>query len=76
MLYPENTTTDKWAKFRDRVEVKMPGDCCVVCSNSKVKDPSISMHQLPSDAKKKQCWCETFDMPFDDVKVYHRVCSS
>ena len=53
----------------------MPGDRCVVCGNSKAKDPSISMHRFPSDAKKKQRWCEIFDMSYDDVKAYHRVCS-
>ena len=53
----------------------MPGDTCVVCGNTRVKDPSISMHCFPQDKTKRLRWLKALGLKDDDVGSHHRVCS-
>ena len=53
----------------------MPGDMCVVCGNTRVKDPSVSMHRFPQNKTKRLRWLKALGLKDDDVGSHHRVCS-
>ena len=53
----------------------MPGDTCVVCGNTRVKDPSVSMHRFPQDKTKRLRWLKALGLKDDDIGSHHRVCS-
>ena len=53
----------------------MPGDSCIVCGNTRKKDPSVSYHRFPSKKDARSSWLEAFDLSKDDIKPHHRVCS-
>ena len=53
----------------------MPGDRCIVCGNSRTKDPDASFHRFPSDLSKKQLWIAEFGLLEESVKPFSRVCS-
>lgn len=53
----------------------MPGDMCVVCGNTRVKDPSVSMHRFPQDKTKRLHWLKALGLKDDDIGSHHRVCS-
>ena len=53
----------------------MPGDTCIVCANTRAKDPSVSMHRFPKEKTKKQRWLKALELRDDDVGSHHRVCS-
>ena len=52
----------------------MPGDVCVVCGNTRAKDPSVSMHRFPKDKTKRLCWLMALGLKDDDVGSHQRVC--
>ena len=49
----------------------MPGDMCVVCGNTRVKDPSVSMHCFPQDKTKRLRWLKALELKDDDVDSHH-----
>ena len=53
---------------------KMTGHTCIVCGNSKAKDPSVTFHRIPKDAERRALWLEVFDIGVDVVKESTRVC--
>ena len=55
----------------------MPGDTCIVCGNTRAKDPSVSMHRFPQDKTKRLrwTWLQTLGLKDDHVRRHHRVCS-
>ena len=53
----------------------MPGDTCVVCGNTRVKDPSVSMHRFPQDKTKRLRWLKALGLKDDYIGSHHRVCS-
>ena len=53
----------------------MPGDTCVVCGNTRVSDPDISLHRFPSDPARRQLWLRAFHLSSEQVKPHFRVCS-
>ena len=53
----------------------MPGDTCIVCGNTRAKDPSVSMHRFPTERTKKQRWLKALKLTDDDVASHHRICS-
>jgi len=53
----------------------MPGDACIVCGNSRKKEPLLSYHRFPSDPEKQAMWIREFQLSEDQLKVYSRVCS-
>ena len=55
----------------------MPGDTCtcVACGNTRVKDPSASMHRFPQDSTKRLRWLKALGLKDGDVLSHHRVCS-
>lgn len=53
----------------------MPGDTCIMCGNTRAKDPSVSMHRFPMENTKKQRWLKALGLQDDEVGSHHRVCS-
>ena len=53
----------------------MPGDSCIVCGNSRAKDPGISMYRFPKNQEKRQRWLMCLNLEESGVKYHHRVCS-
>ena len=53
----------------------MPGDVCIVCGNTREKDPSVSMHHLLKESAKKDEWIKALNLDSSSIKGYHRVCS-
>ena len=53
----------------------MPGDTCVVCANTRAKDPSVSMHRFPQDKTKRLRWLKALGLKDEDIGSHHRVCS-
>ena len=53
----------------------MPGDQCIVCSNTRHKDKSVSLHRFPRKEPKRGRWLEALDLVEEDLKDFHRVCS-
>ena len=53
----------------------MAGDRCVVCGNSKAKDPNISMHRFPAGEMKRKRWIEIMGLAEGKVKQHSRICS-
>ena len=53
----------------------MPGDQCIVCSNTRHKDKNASLHRLPRKKPKRGRWLDALGQVEEDVKNFHRVCS-
>ena len=53
----------------------MPGDICIVCANTRKKDPSVSMHRFPKEKTKRLHWLKALGLKDDDIGRHHRVCS-
>ena len=51
----------------------MAGDRCVVCGNSKAKDPNISMHRFPAGEMKRKRWIEIMGLAEGKVKQHSRI---
>lgn len=47
----------------------MPGDRCVVCGNSRKRDPSASFHRVRKE------WISDLGLTIDRIKGFTRVCS-
>ena len=47
----------------------MPGDRCVVCGNSRAKDPSASFYRVRKE------WISELGLTVDCIKTFTRVCS-
>ena len=53
----------------------MPGDSCLVCGNTRSKDPSVSMYRFPKEQEKRRSWLTGLKLLEADVKDHHRICS-
>lgn len=53
----------------------MPGDTCVVCGNTRGKDPNVSFHRFPTDPARREVWLRVFQLEQSQVKAHFRVCS-
>ena len=53
----------------------MPGDACIVCGNSRKKEPLLSYHRFPSNPEKRAMWIRELQLSEDQLMVYSRVCS-
>ena len=53
----------------------MPGDVCIVCENSRTKDPGVSFHRFPTDPARREVWLSVFQLGQSQVKSHSRVCS-
>ena len=53
----------------------MPGNTCIVCRSTKVRDSSVSFHRFPKERSRRQRWIEALDLTSIAIKDYHRVCS-
>ena len=53
----------------------MPGDTCLVCKNSRAKDPNISFRRFPADPVVRGRWLRVFELEESQVKSYSKVCS-
>ena len=53
---------------------RMTGHTCVVYGNSKAKDPNVTFHRIPKDAKRRARWLEVFDICEEVIKESTRVC--
>ena len=53
----------------------MPGDSCIVCGNSRKKNPLLKYHRFPSDTERRAQWLQVFKITLKDIKPHHRVCS-
>ena len=45
----------------------MPGDSCLVCGNTRSKDPSVSMYRFPKE-QEKNSWLKGMKLLEADVK--------
>ena len=52
----------------------MPGDSCIVCGNSRIKDRGVSFHRFPSDPARRSAWMQIFKLDETQVKSCSRVC--
>ena len=52
----------------------MPGDSCIVCGNSRIKDRGVSFHRFPSDPARRSAWMQIFKLDETKVKSCSRVC--
>ena len=53
----------------------MPGDACIVCGNSRKKQPELKYHRIPSDPEKRALWLQVFNISAGSIKPHHRICS-
>lgn len=53
----------------------MTGQRCIVCENTKKKDPTVSFHRLPTDPSKRAEWLELLQLQEESIKPSSRVCS-
>ena len=60
---------------QSQVIVRMPGDSCLVCGNTRSKDSSASFHRFPTDSERRTVWLNAFRLSESDLKCYSRVCS-
>ena len=57
------------------MKCNITGDRCIVCGNSKTKDPNISLHRFPAGEVKKRRWIEIMELIKGTVKPHSRICS-
>ena len=53
----------------------MPGNTCIVCANTRKKDPSVSYFRVPKEKTKRLRWLKALELKDGDVGCHHRVCS-
>ena len=53
----------------------MTGDTCIVCGNTRKKEPKLSFHRLPKDVDKHAKWLKVFGLFESQLKSHTRVCS-
>ena len=53
----------------------MPGNTCIVCANTRKKDPSVSFFRVPKEKTKRLRWLKALELKDGDVSCHHRVCS-
>ena len=53
----------------------MPGDTCIVCGNTRARDPEASFHRFPSNQARRQVWLRVFQLTNEQLKDHDRVCS-
>ena len=55
----------------------MPGNTCLVCGHTQVKDSNVSFHHFPSssDQTRRERWLRVFELTGEQVKAHSRVCS-
>ena len=53
----------------------MPGNACVVCGNSRKKEPLLSYHRFPSNPEKRALWLRVFQLSEHQLKKHYRICS-
>ena len=52
----------------------MTGQRCHVCGNTLAKDPTVSSHRIPKDARRAK-WLEVLGLCKDNIKQSTRICS-
>ena len=52
----------------------MTGDTCVICGNTKARDPNVTFHRILRDAGRRVQWLEVFDICEDVLKESARDC--
>ena len=52
----------------------MPGDRCVVCKNSRIKDPDASFHRFPVDPTRRATWLRELHLEEHQAKPHAKVC--
>ena len=53
----------------------MTGDACIVCGNTRKKEPKLSFHRFPKDDEKRAKWLKVFGLSESQFKFHSRVCS-
>ena len=53
----------------------MPGQRCLICGSTQVKDPGVSFHRFPRDPVVGSAWLEAFQLLVTSLKPSTRVCS-
>ena len=55
----------------------MPGNTCLVCGHTRVKDPNVSFHRFSSssDQARRELWLRVFKLTGEQVKAHSRVWS-
>ena len=69
---------NRWLFEGDRgLFILMPGNICLVCGHTRVKDPNVSFHRFPgsSDQARREQWLCVFKLTGEQVKVHSRVFS-
>ena len=46
-----------------------------MCGNTRAKDPSVSFHRIPKDARRRAKWLEALGLCESDLKQSTRICS-
>ena len=52
----------------------MPGDSCIVCGNTRSKDPGVSLHRFPANETRRVAWLCVFQLQESQVKSHTSVC--
>ena len=53
----------------------MTGETCVLCGNTRKKQPQLSYHRLPAHPVKRALWLKEFKLSEDQLKSHSRICS-
>ena len=52
----------------------MTGDACIVCGNTRKKEPKLSFHRFPKDVEKRAKWLKVFKL--SESQLNSHTCSS
>ena len=52
----------------------MTGDSCIVCGNTRSKDPGVSLHRFPANETRRATWLCVFQLQESQVKSHTRLC--
>ena len=53
----------------------MTGETCVLCGNTRKKQPQLSYHRSPANPVKRALWLKEFKLSEDQLKSHSRICS-
>ena len=53
----------------------MTGETCILCGNTRKKEPQLSYHRFPTNPEKRALWLQEFELSEHQLKSHSRVCS-
>ena len=53
----------------------MTGETCLLCGNTRKKQPQLSYHRFPTNKEKRALWLKEFKLSEEQLRSHSRVCS-